>query len=234
MAVSVSKISSFNSCHYKYKLQYIDKVPQEIPECFSRGSRIHKALEHLEDTDSPEALKFSESPLGVKYRDVILTGSKEHRIGLKVSDGKVVPCEFSDKDCFFHGIIDVLSEGFLLDYKTGKAKRFSEQDWTQLMFYSVWYFLMYPERDSVVLSYLYVEHSAENSVTMKRSFLEPVISKLLNKVLEIRDYENNPTDEHRTTVLCDYCTVRKNCKFYSETLENTEFQLTGLDGLLSK
>ncbi len=46
---SHSKISTFEQCKYKYKLQYIDKVKVEIPttiEAFM-GSTVHKALEKL-------------------------------------------------------------------------------------------------------------------------------------------------------------------------------------------
>ena len=46
---SHSKISTFEQCKYKYKLQYIDKVKVEIPttiEAFM-GDMVHQTLEHL-------------------------------------------------------------------------------------------------------------------------------------------------------------------------------------------
>jgi putative RecB family exonuclease len=46
---SHSRISTFDQCRYKYKLQYIDKVKVDIPttiECFM-GDMVHQALEKL-------------------------------------------------------------------------------------------------------------------------------------------------------------------------------------------
>jgi ATP-dependent helicase/DNAse subunit B len=44
---SHSRISTFEQCRYKYKLQYIDKVKVDVPttvEAFM-GGLVHKALE---------------------------------------------------------------------------------------------------------------------------------------------------------------------------------------------
>ena len=46
---SHSRISTFEQCKYKYKLQYIDRVKVDIPttiECFM-GDMVHQALEKL-------------------------------------------------------------------------------------------------------------------------------------------------------------------------------------------
>jgi len=46
---SHSRLSTFEQCPYKYKLQYIDKVETEIPESIEAflGSCVHKVLEKL-------------------------------------------------------------------------------------------------------------------------------------------------------------------------------------------
>ena len=222
MAISVSKINSFDSCKLKYKLQYIDKVKQDEPHCFKKGKEVHKKLENIsESSESFKTLKVLE-----KYKDVILNGKREEKIGLKVLNGTVVPCDFKDSDAFFHGIIDVLGVGYLLDYKTGKSKSFKEQDWTQLMYYSAWYFLKNPDARTVTIAYLYVDHDTENAIIISRDHLNEILKKILKKAIEITKYEGNPTDEHTCNWQCEYCTVNKHCKHFQSLkgLEKIEFE----------
>lgn len=229
MVISVSKINAFKSCKHKYKLIYIDKVEQEQFQFFQKGSQVHKALENLSDPTTTNSVvsAFLASGIGKKYLDIILTGQKEVCFGLK-NDKSVTPCAFDDPSAFFHGVIDVLNGNYILDYKTGKKKSFEDQDWKQLMFYSAWVFLKHPEFSEVHIAYLYVEHDHENCLTVKREYMNSILEKLLINVNEIGQYTENPTDEHTCSVLCDYCSCRRHCKFYS-SLETMEFET--IDGL---
>lgn len=46
---SHSRISTYENCPYKYKLQYIDKVQVDVPETIETfmGKKVHETLEHL-------------------------------------------------------------------------------------------------------------------------------------------------------------------------------------------
>ena len=207
MAISVSKINSFDSCKLKYKLQYIDKVKQDEPHCFKKGKEAHKKLENIsESSESFKTLKVLE-----KYKDVILNGKREEKIGLKVLNGTVVPCDFKDS--------------------TGKSKSFKEQDWTQLMYYSAWYFLKNPDARTVTIAYLYVDHDTENAIIISRDHLNEILKKILKKAIEITKYEGNPTDEHTCNWQCEYCTVNKHCKHFQSLkgLEKIEFETIDLE-----
>lgn len=232
LAVSVSKINAFRTCKHKYKLAYIDKVEQEQFGFFKKGSDIHKAFENVSlapgGEENPVVSGFFASDVGRKYLPMILRAEKEVPFGLKVQNGGIVPCGFSDEDAFFHGIIDVLNGNTILDYKTGKKKEFKDQDWKQLMFYAAWLFLKHPEYSEVNISYLYVEHNHENALTVKREHLNAIIKKLLLSVSDILNFVKNPTEEHRCSQLCEYCGCRKHCRFYKEytesKLENIKFE----------
>ena len=224
MVFSVSKIQAFRQCKYKYRLSYIEKVEQERFGFFKRGSNVHKAFEDLV-LDNEVVKKFLESEVGRRHYNTILNSEKEVKIGLRVENGNIVPCEFSDPNAFFHGVIDVLFENNILDYKTGREKSFKDQDWTQLMYYAVWLFLKRPELNEINISYLYVEHNCENALTLGRKYLNEILRKMLSNVIEITKYEENPTEEHNCSWSCDYCGCRESCKFYKESrLENIPFE----------
>ena len=227
MVFSVSKIQCFKQCKYKYRLAYIEKVEQEHFEFFKKGSNVHKMFEDLE-LDNEIVKKFFNSEVGKKHFKTIVNAEKEVKIGLKIENGNIIPCEFSDKEAFFHGIIDVLNENTILDYKTGRKKSFKDQDWMQLMYYAAWLFLRHPEYNEVNISYLYVEHNCENALTIKRVHVNEILKKILKNVIEITKYEGDPTEEHKCSWSCDYCSCRGSCKFYKELqeskLENIPFE----------
>ena len=235
-AISVSKITAFRQCKYKYRLSYIEKVEQERFDFFKKGSNVHKAFETFtiadKETDGVVS-KFFSSEVGKKNLQTILNAEKEVKVGLKIVNGDIVPCEFKDPDAFFHGIIDVLNGNNILDYKTGKKKSFEDQDWTQLMYYAAWLFLKHPEFSEVNIAYLYVEHNHENALTIKREYLNEILKKILVNAIEITKYEGNPTEEHCCSWACEYCGVRNSCKFYKEyqdsKLENIPFETIDID-----
>ena len=236
-ALSVSRIQCFNQCKYKFRLSYIDKVEQERFDFFKKGSKIHSEFEKLArenidsvktSPDSSTVVKnFLVSTTGKKHLETILDSQREVRVGLKIEDNKVIPCGYNDKDCFFHGIIDVLNlkEKTILDYKTGSRKTYKDQDWTQLEYYSAWLFLN-SDFDEIKISYLYVEHNHENSKVIKREELNGILKRILTNAIEIKAFNENPSEEHNVSWMCEYCSCKKHCKFFQETkgLENIEFE----------
>ena len=231
-ALSVSRIQCFNQCKYKFRLSYIDKVEQERFNFFKKGSKIHSEFEKLtrENIESPHSQvvkNFLVSTTGKKHLETILDSEREVRVGLKIEDNKVIPCDYNDKDCFFHGIIDVLNlkEKTILDYKTGSRKTCKDQDWTQLEYYSAWLFLN-SDFDEIKISYIYVEHNHENSKVIKREELNGILKRILTNAIEIKKFNENPSEEHNVSWMCEYCSCRKHCKFFQETkgLENIEFE----------
>lgn len=211
---SVTKIQTFNDCKNRYKLSYIDKVEQSVNEAFIKGRKIHKSLETLDESDDFVKYFFNTN-LGSKYKDVIINAQKEVRIGLDFKNGKIIPCVYS-KECLFGGVIDVLYNNIILDYKTGRYKE--KQDYIQLMYYAVWLFLN-SDYDSVTVSYLYVEHDKENTTTLYRKDLNALLKHLVSNIINIRKYEENPVEVYNPSWKCEWCSVRKHCKMNLDNLE---------------
>ncbi len=87
---SHSRVSTFEQCRYKFKLQYIDKIKVDIPttvEAFM-GGLVHKALEKLykdlsfQKINSKESLlKFYNDLWKREWTDDILIVKKEYKAG---------------------------------------------------------------------------------------------------------------------------------------------------------
>lgn len=204
---SLSRINCFKSCPMKYKMTYMDKLKQESSPALEKGSSIHESLEHLDYSNS-YVNNFFNSELGKKYKDIIENAKKEVKIGLDIKEGKLVPCDFSEK-CLYRGVIDVLYKNYILDYKSGNYHE--KQDWHQLAYYALWLFLN-SDYEEINISYLYIEHNKENSMTLKRSQINYIMKNLVSDIIIVENYESDPKEIYKTSYLCDFCGVRSHCK----------------------
>lgn len=210
---SLSKINCLKQCPMKYKLTYIDKVKQERSDALIKGSSIHEALEHV-DTANKFVATFFNSDIGRKYHDIIIDADKEVRIGLDISNGVLIPCRYSNS-CLYRGVIDVLNRNYIIDYKTGRYHE--NPDWSQLAYYAAWLFLN-SDYDEIHISYLYIEHDLEKSMTLHRKILNDILRYLIQDLQMVKEYDENPVERYNTSPLCDYCGVRNHCKMNVDNL----------------
>ena len=83
---SHSRISTFEQCRYKYKLQYIDKIKVDVPttvECFM-GDLVHRTLEKLyndlkfeKQNSKEDCLKYYNDVWSKEWTDEILIAKKD-------------------------------------------------------------------------------------------------------------------------------------------------------------
>ena len=204
----------------RYKLTYIDKVAQEQSNVFEKGKTLHFILENLEYYDIIK--DFFESDVGKKLYSIIKDGIKEKRIALKIKDGQVIPCDYDDHHALMRGVIDVVNENYIIDYKSGKYCEYVNQKWLQLEFYALWLFLT-SKYDEITVSYVYIEHNKTNTKTIKRSDLNSIVRNIFSRIKELTNFENNPTQDHNISPLCEYCSVRNSCKPYTEMKNQDSF-----------
>lgn len=215
MAYSLSRINLFKACPNAYKLKYIDKVESESSEALEKGTLIHEALEHLNDSNEYVS-QFFESDLGKKYKTVIENAQKEVKIGIDLKDKKLIPCSFSD-ECLYRGVIDVLYNNTILDYKSGKYRK--DQSWSQLKYYALWLFLN-SDYEEINVSYIFIEHNLENSMTIHRKEVNNISKELITDIYSLMQYDENPIEICNVSWRCPYCSVRKFCKKNVDNLLN--------------
>lgn len=216
---SFSRMSTFTQCPYRFKLHYIDKVPEEENPislmALRKGSKVHSLLENYPkietETKSFDIVeKFVRSKVAEPYLDAILNESpnkREFAFGLTKD---FEPTTYDSPDALFHGKIDLICtvNGMLnlVDYKTGKAKEQTDQDYSQLMLYAI-YFFQKTTLDEIRISFVYVEHDHENSLVLKRQYLEhykDIFLKLVERI-ETSDYSR------QKSYLCKYCPYADKC-----------------------
>ena len=180
-------------------------------EALKKGRAVHDILEKY-----PEQSKYQEEHGEVltkfktsKYMTYLqMPSKKEMKISLNIN---LEPEEFKKVSSLFMGYIDYFTVKdnvmTIIDWKTGKLKDEKYQDYYQLMFYGIYMFKKYSKIDTIHLKYIYVEHSADNSLTIERKYLKNYIKELFNQIqkTETSKYEK------KVTKLCDWCDFKDVC-----------------------
>jgi CRISPR/Cas system-associated exonuclease Cas4 (RecB family) len=119
MTYSFSRLSTYKACPRRFKFQYIDEIPDPSGDAARFGSLVHEALENddvsmvMEDELAYLMFQRGRGILQSLGKEVI---GKEKKLAI---DNKGNPCDFFDERAIFRGVIDVLGNDFILDWKTG-------------------------------------------------------------------------------------------------------------------
>jgi RecB family exonuclease len=239
---SASALGLFNQCPRKFKFYKIDKVkiPWIRTDALVRGELVHLLLEYYDkdinfqiqeikklqkkDTAINKDLikesfniykRFKNTDLGKKLLSYKSLG-REMKIALKIQDKILTPCDYSNKDAIFRGMIDSIfvdiqtDEVFIIDWKTGKDK--SEGDYKQspdqLLYYASWYFTNFPV-DKISIMYVFVEHENKYlKYELTRDRINYYNKMLLSNIAEVEREKEFPKIE---TALCDWCDYQDHC-----------------------
>ena len=219
---SFSKINSFETCPRKFKYTYIDKAPKKLQnlEPLLKGGAVHNIIEHYPEESTHKLAskymgiftKFHATNLGKFLLDGT-SGINELDIGLTK---ELKPCKYSDKDALFRGSVDyVYSTGsdilYLKDWKTGKLREQRWQNYSQLMYYGLYFFQAIPSINKIDISYVYVEHPEEqNDLLLERKYLKNYKINLLTHITTIEAEKDFPKTT-KNVKLCSYCEYQEYC-----------------------
>lgn len=223
---SYSKIETYMSCPYKFKLNYIDKISVFTEnKALEKGSRIHEIIEFfepsaywkmkpfdyklLDESEQKEceeiALTFCKSELGKKYLNHRGVIGHEIKMGL---DKKLQPCNYFSEDAILRGKIDfTIKDGnkiLVVDWKSGKVKEQAYMSNDQVMLYAIWAFNMFSDIDEVQADYVYVEHNELHSFNFKRENYKNFSQNYAQKIKKIETDEVFKKVPQRLCSYCDY------------------------------
>lgn len=180
---SFSKLTVFEECKYRIKLQYLDKVPDLVPRTAAdRGTQIHQEaedyvrgkdgltnnLKHFADDLAALAAHFAAGRVTCEEewgfdRDWNVHGWKSAWLRLK-----------ADAVCFLNDHVLVV-----VDFKTGKRFGNEIKHARQLQLYALCALIRYPEVEQVICELWYFDQNELASFTMHR--------KQLGKYLKLFD-----------------------------------------------
>lgn len=213
-AWSYSSLTLFDQCPRKYyHLRVVKDIVEPESESMRYGNELHKAAElHIKDGVAlPPQFKFVQ-PYMEKVKAIPGNKLTEHKLGLRIDGGKIVPCGFFAKDVWFRGVIDLLSldnmtnVGYVIDYKTGKSSQYADDLQLELMASLV--FLHFGQIHKIKAGLMFVV--AKDFVTRKYEMQQKltVFSKLDN-ILQRREkaYETGVFNPKQNFTCRGYCPV---------------------------
>jgi CRISPR/Cas system-associated exonuclease Cas4 (RecB family) len=162
--------------------------------------------------DYPECIdiknNFKNSELGEKYlKDIERIPIQEFKLGLSTS---LEPQEYQ-KSSLFNGIVDYIcvKSGILyvLDWKSGRYKEERYMDYSQLLFYAIYFFQKYKPQ-KIMISYVYIEHNLENSIELDIEYLDNYKRELLTN---IKNIESDLVFAEKKSKLCNWCGFKELC-----------------------
>lgn len=205
-------------CNRQFKYTYIDKATQNQTDktALLKGRAVHSILEHYPKKSTHKLAseyqyivnKFIASKTGQKYFSY--NSTREYSFGL---NKKLEPCTYYDKDALFRGFIDYIciinNMLYIIDFKTGKYKAPRWQSYDQLMYYAIYFFRKYLKINTIIISYVYIEHADhENYITLSREHLNSYVEQLIKPIKSIEvevEFNKNPNR------LCEWCNFRTHC-----------------------
>lgn len=237
--LSLSKVKTYDSCHKKFKYNYILKLPRKDYDFYTFGKLLHKTLEkfHLDYLNGSQlplnetmikAFKIAKNEYKEKLNPLminecvqllqqylkILRTNKNHPLAMPITAVEK-NFELSLNDTItLVGAIDrtqIDQDGVLhiADYKTSKNKKYLANDPFQLMTYALVLMLENPSLQVVRTSYILARHHFDY---LTWTFQREEIMKVKDKYIE---YAKQITEETEyvanPTKLCQYCEFLDHC-----------------------
>lgn len=211
-----SKIKLFDLCPRKYQALHVTKeVKESESEHLIYGNYVHKACENYVAWDKPipENIAYIKPKLDILKK---MPGDKlcEHRVGLKIANGKLAACDFFDANVWFRGIIDLLilekGKARVVDYKTGKS---DYADKTQLALMASSVFIRFSKIETIKAGLLFFDAKDFIKEDYKADDKHKIFAELA-PLVERREkaYETGVFNPKQNFTCRKFCPVKK-CKF---------------------
>ena len=198
MSYSYSQIKSYLYCPRRYKYQYIDQLLDKSSDILESGIAVHEAI--AKDDPAIVANSFEDYVMYLNAKDYLrFVKPIAFEVKLGITEN-FEPAPF--EEAWFRGIIDVIYEGGLLDWKTGQSK----PDALQLLLNATLARINGYEINEIVYVYLHSNTSStspftDNMLESTKQMLKEYIEKIEN------DTEFIPKPSHK----CYYCPFAETC-----------------------
>lgn len=210
MALSFSRLSTFEQCPKKFEYLYVLKAVQDQGSTATEyGTRVHEALEKVARGEA-EHTHESQPFAGLLTRILQQPGEKffEHQMSI---DCLMRPCGWFDETVWVRSIADVLvvnkHEAWIGDYKTGKIK----DDPTQLQLFAWMVFTHFPEVEVVKASYLWLLKGEITTMRFTRNMKDHLWTSIDQRLERVQDAVDSGVFKAKPTPLCGWCAAQPIC-----------------------
>ena len=217
IALSYSRLSTYELCPKKFKASYIDKnYPDESGKaCFVKGKKKHSQLENyinfkVDPTIIPVRYDGDVKAASSMVDKLINNGysiSAEHQLAVDLDFNEA---SWFDKSVMYRAICDFIAirgdEATIGDWKTGKFRDYDGSKTGQLHLSAAIVFSLYPNINTITAAYFFIEHKQ----TVMRRFTRDM--DLRTPFLESFDTVNNDkTFEPVRNSYCHWCLIKDDC-----------------------
>jgi hypothetical protein len=210
MAVSFSRLSTYEQCGRKFEYLYVTKQVQDQGSAATEfGDRVHKALEAVGrglGEHTHESLPYA----GILERILKQPGDHYFELQMAINPDKQ-PCDWFAPDVWIRSIADVLvvneDKAWIGDYKTGKVK----DDMTQLQLFALMVFLHFPKVNEVKTSYIWLKYNQLTNMTFTRAMVPHLWTALEPRFDRLQDSVDMGVFDAKPSPLCGWCAAQTIC-----------------------
>ena len=222
IALSHSRLSVYQNCPRKFKLQYLDKAfPDDSNNPnFVRGNRVHGQLENYVMWLNADQ-SFEKPAMCTEAQNVIALINNVYESYTSVLPEQQLCLDknwdktgWFAKNAYLRAILDVIAfkpgKGLILDYKTGRVRDY-DQYGGQLHLNAAMLFAVEPEIMEIDVAYLFVDHKQTVKVHFDRSQFEEFKAHFIAQHVRV----NSETEwKPRINQYCKWCAATKEqCPF---------------------
>jgi len=217
IALSFSRLSTYEKCPRKFYAQYIDKsYPDESDKfCFVKGKKKHEQLENYikckalntmlplrYDGDVMSATPIIDSLLASGHEIIA-----EQQLAVDKNWEKI---GWFDKKVYWRAIADFIAikddTAVIGDWKTGKFRDYDDSVTGQLHLAAAVVFAHYPQIQRIITSYLFIEHRQ----SVKRQFTRDMDLRTPFNESFVTVNEDQSFDASRNQY-CNWCLIKEKC-----------------------
>ena len=223
MALSFSRLSTFEQCQQKFDYLYVSKTAKDQDNQYTiYGNRVHEALEtygKAREANDPEAHvvlsdvdTFAEVRKFLPLVDRVLGHPGEKLFEFQMTIRRdFTPCDWFAPDAWLRSIADVLvihkNVAFVLDWKTGKVK----MNPTQLKLFALMVFEHFPAVDTVKTAFVWLAHDDITVDVYHRGQKKEMWDSLLPRLVAVQDAVDLGVFKASPSGLCNWCPAKSQC-----------------------
>jgi len=245
MAISFSRLDTFERCPRSYELRYIEKAPEIKSSALDTGSKVHEAIDrYLKAVRAMQVPQYDKELLrGIAEQYTTEDGTSVAGLLSKVDFNAIIPIDlmqyssvelkmtvdeawnplqWDDPRGFYRGIVDAIlyepktRKLYITDWKTNRALSANP---LQLKSYAALAYANLAERLDIqefIVRFYYLRLG----VAKEKSFNPTEILWAMDDV-SVRLNNMLSADEYppKLNEYCGYCSVRYSCELYKEALE---------------
>ena len=211
MKLSKSAVLTYLQCPNKFRLQYIERIPQEAIKALERGTEIHSLVEEFFKHERKIEEAKNETLKKVKDEEHKKAIDHIERFAKQISrDGKTIlvpvlqETKMYDPTLNFSGVVDAVfidgSDVLVLDWKTGQEHPL-EQYRFELSMYK---YLVEVEHPAIRVTHYGIYFVDKNKLVIEEANMKETI-KSIELIKEVRKRINEKMFEKNPGWYCKFC-----------------------------